>query len=121
MIDFWKVLSALKEYYSPEGSDSELLPLCKAGASEIQARLKENADPDDIRIINAAAAIANYRICMKKIASSDGTESFKAGDVTVSVSHNAISDFAEKERSRALLDVLPLLRDDEFVFRQVSI
>lgn len=111
----------MKEYYSPEGSDSDLLPLCKSAALEIQARLRKGADTEDIRLINAAAAIANYRLCMRKIASSDGTESFKAGDVTVSVSHSAMSEYAEKERSRALLDALPLLRDDEFVFKQVSI
>lgn len=121
MIDFWKVLSALREYYSPEGSDSDLLPLCKLAALEIQARVRNGADTEDIRLINAAAAIANYRLCMKKIAASDGTESFKAGDVTVSVSHSAMGEYAEKERSRALLAVLPLLRDDEFVFKQVSI
>lgn len=111
----------MKEYYSPEGSDSDLLPLCKSAALEIQARIRNNADTEDIRLINAAAAIANYRLCMKKIASSDGTESFKAGDVTVSVSHSAMGEYAEKERSRALLEALPLFRDDEFVFRQVSI
>lgn len=111
----------MKEYYCPEGSDSDLLPLCRSAALEIQARLRNKADTEDIRIINAAAAIANYRLCMKKIASSDGTESFKAGDVTVSVSHSAMGEFAEKERSRALIEALPLFKDDEFVFRQVSI
>ena len=111
----------MKEYYSPEGSDSDLLPVCKSAALEIQVRLNSNADTDDIRLINAAAAIANYRLCMKKITSSDGTESFKAGDVTVSVSHSALGEYAEMERSRALLEALPQFRDDEFVFRQVSI
>lgn len=121
MIDFWRVLTALREYYSPEGEDRELLPLCKSAALELQVRLRKGADAGDIRLINAAAAIANYRLCMKKITSSDGTESFKAGDVTVSISHSAMGEYAEKERSRALLDALPLLRDDEFVFKQVSI
>ena len=107
MIDFWKVLTALKEYYSPEGSDSELLPLCKAGASEIQARLKENADPDDIRIINAAAAIANYRICMKKIASSDGTESFLPNaNIFLAAFVAAVAIFA------ALLPLLKMLKTE---------
>ncbi len=121
MIDCWRILNALREYYSPAGTDEELMPLCNSAAKELNVRLKKNADSSDIRLINAAAAIVNYRLCVRNTGTSESVTSFKAGDVTVSISPNAAAELAEKEKSEAMLAALPLLRDEEFVFRQVSI
>ncbi len=97
------------------------MPLCSAAAAELAARMKSNADCSDIRLINAAAASVNYRLCMKRLAGDEGVTSFKAGDVTVSISPSALVEKAEKEKSEAMLLALPLLSDEQFVFRQVSI
>lgn len=121
LIDCWSVLNALKEYYAPQEEDENLVPICEAAARELSVRLKSNADAEDIRLINAAAAMANYRLCVRRISTQDGVTSFKAGDVTVSVSNGAYLEQAEKEKTRAFLEALPLLKDDEFIFRQVSI
>ena len=121
LIDCWRVLSALREYYSYNEPDSELIPICEASARELSARVKPNADCSDIRLINAAAAIANYRLCIKRLHTDEGITSFKAGDVTVSISPSALAENAEKEKSKAIIAALGLLRDDEFLFRQVSI
>lgn len=121
MIDCWKVLSALREYYSYEEEDSALLPLCEAAAREICAKVREDADYSDMRLISAAASIANYRLCIKNLHKDDGVTSFKAGDVTVSVSRSALSEYAEKEKNRAMLEIVPLLKDEGFFFGQVSI
>ncbi len=121
MIDSWNVLAALRRNYSAEGTDEELMPLCSAAAAELAARMKSNADCSDIRLINAAAASVNYRLCMKRLAGDEGVTSFKAGDVTVSISPSALVEKAEKEKSEAMLLALPLLSDEQFVFRQVSI
>lgn len=121
MIDSWNVLAALKRNYSAEGADEELMPLCSAAAAELTVRLKPNADCADIRILNAASAMVNYRLCMRKMCGEDGVTSFKAGDVTVSISPAALIERAEKEKSEAMIAALPLLNDDEFVFRQVSV
>ena len=117
MIDSWRILSALRDYYAPDGTDDELMPLCAAAARELEIRLKSGADCSDIRLINAA----NYRLCVKRLNSDEGVTSFKAGDVTVSVSPAALAERAEKEKNTAMLLALPLLNDDEFVFRQVSL
>lgn len=121
MIDRLRILAALRDYYAPEGTDDELMSLCTAAAKELEIRLKSGADSSDIRLINAAAAAANYRLCLKRLSSDEGVTSFKAGDVTVSVSPVALTERAEKEKNTALLLALPLLNDEEFVFRQVSI
>lgn len=121
MIDSWNILEALKRNYSPDGSDEELMPMCSAAAAELAARVRPDTDCADIRLVNAAAASVNYRLCLKRMSADESVTSFKAGDVTVSVSPSALIDRAEKEKSEAMLAALPLLNDDEFVFRQVSI
>lgn len=121
MIDSWNVLAALRTNFSVEGTDEELMPLCSAAATELAARVKPTADCADIRLANAAAATVNYRLCVKRMSTEEGVTSFKAGDVTVSISPSALIERAEKEKSDALIAALPLLNDDEFVFRQVSI
>lgn len=121
MIDCLSVLSVLKEYYSPEGTDEELAPLCGMAVNELLPRIKSEELHSDARLVSLAAAMANYRLCAKRLGKSDGVTSFKAGDVTVSVSSTALMEQAEKERSNALIAAIPLLKDEEFVFRQVSI
>ncbi len=121
MIDTLSILSTLRDLYSPEESDAELAPLCTVAAKELSPRIRPQADLSDFRLINAAAAAVNYRLCLKKLNSAQGVTSFKAGDVTVSVSPSVLLERAEKEKSEALLLALPLLNDDEFVFRQVCI
>ena len=121
LIDCRRVLSALRNFYSHSETDAELVPICDASARELSARVKPNADCSDIRLVNAAAAMVNYRLCLKKLHSDEGVTSFKAGDVTVSISPEALTEQAEKDKTAAILAAAPLLRDDEFLFRQVSI
>ena len=121
MIDCLSVLSVLKEYYSPEGTDEELAPLCTAAVNELLPRVKSEGVHSDVRLVGLAAAMANYRLCAKKARNSDGVTSFKAGDVTVSVSASALMEQAEKDRRDALIAAVPLLKDDEFLFRRVTV
>lgn len=121
MIDCLSVLSALREYYSPEGTDEELAPLCSMAVNELLPRVKSEKVHSDARLISLAAAMANCRLCARRLGNSDGVTSFKAGDVTVSVSASALMEQAEKEKTDALIAAIPLLKDDEFLFRQVSI
>lgn len=121
MIDCLSILSSLREYYSAKGTDEELAPLCTAAAKEIMPRIKPGAEHSDIRLINLAAATVNYRLCVKNIHSDEGITSFKAGDVTVSISPSALVEQAEKEKAAATMAALPLLKDDGFFFGQVSV
>lgn len=121
MIDCLSILSTLREYYSAQGTDEELAPLCTAAAKEIIPVLKPTAQHSDIRLINLAAAMVNYRLCMRSLHSADGVTSFKAGDVTVSISPSALIEQAEKEKKAATVAALPLLRDEGFFFGQVAV
>lgn len=118
----WSVLNALKQYIAVEDSETaQALTTCKACGDELAVRLKDGADEDDLRLINAAAAMAYYRITVKKLSGEDSLVSFKAGDVTVSKSAGAALELASQVRDEALKAALPLLRDDEFLFKQVGI
>ncbi|MCR4614796.1 MAG: hypothetical protein K5756_01415 [Clostridiales bacterium] len=118
----WSVLNALKQYTSIDDSETaQILTACRACMDELTVRLKDDADKDDARLVNAAAAIAYYRLMVKKMSAEDSVVSFKAGDVTVSKSPELVLEIAEQVRDEALKTVLPLLKDDEFLFKQVCI
>lgn len=121
MTDTLTVLNAMKEYYAPDGDTQELLPMCEAACRDLAAMVKPEADLGDIRLINAAAAFAYRRFCIKKLFNDGGVTSFKAGDVTVSVSRRELADYAQKEKTEALAAAAPLLRDEEFHFGQVKV
>lgn len=121
MIDSWNVLSLLRELYAPQESDEMLLPLCEAAAKELSAMMKKDADPGDIRLLGAAAASANSRLMTRALFGNQSISSFKAGDVSVSLSDSEASIAAEKEKEEAMLRALPLLKDNSFYFGQVRI
>ncbi len=121
MTDSWSVLSLLKDYYAPQMSDEELLPFCEAASSELSAMTKPDADPNDFRLVCAAAAIANYRLKSKNIYSENGISSFKAGDVSLNISGSETIASAKADRDEAIQKALPLLMDNGFFFGQVSI
>lgn len=121
MINRWSVLSALKQYLAPDEADEARLPaLCAAACRELEPRIKEDADCDDIRLINAAAAIVGCKLALARINSDNGLTSFKAGDVTVSKTPQAVMEIALDEKRRAFAEALPLLRDEQFLFMQVE-
>ena len=122
MIDKWSVVDAVKLGYAYALDDSGLLPFCEAACRELTLRLREGANEADIRLINAAAAMANYAMALKALAADDGVTAFKAGDVSIKRSENGsgIAD-AIQRRNDAMLAALPLIRDDGFLFSGVPI
>lgn len=121
LIDTQTVLNTVIEYYSPDADAAELLPLCEAACLELSAMVKPEADLRDFRIINTAAAFAYQRFCVKRLLNDGGMTSFKAGDVSVSVSRSELAEYAKKEKSAALVAAAPLLKDNEFHFGQVRV
>ena len=117
----WVILDSLKQITDlDEEGASAALPLCSSGLDEVLVRLKDTADEDDPRVIAAAAAIAYYKLALKRADENESCTRFKAGDVTISQSASAMLENAANVRSTALLDLLPLLKDDEFVFMGVG-
>ncbi|NLO46322.1 MAG: hypothetical protein GX107_07515 [Clostridiales bacterium] len=115
----WSVLNSLRRITVLDGEGAaEALPLCLASIEEIRFMLKEGADEEDPRAVNAAAGLAYYKLTMRNISDDDSITSFKAGDVIISKSASLVMDKAAKIRDDAFVAAQPLMRDDSFIFTQ---
>ena len=122
MIDSQTVLSRLRQLVTLDEEGAEnALPLCSLCLDEIRTRLRTNADPNDLRIAQAAAGLAYYRTVLREVSDSDGTTSFKAGDATVSRSPATAVELAVAVRDEAFAAAADLIEDQSFVFRQVGV
>lgn len=123
----WEVKDSLAELTVWEDNEDEsILSLCKSSLKEIEAMLKADADRTDVRIASAAAALAYYKLSVKKSFSSDSEDvtSFKAGDVSITQSRADTSrmlDKAEKLYRNALESIIPLCTDNGFAFENIII
>lgn len=118
----WNVLEQLQRLMPMEEEAVErAIPICSQCLDEINENLRDDADKNDKRIALAAAGLAYYQLMITSI-SADGTvTSFRAGDVTVSKNPGAILETAANIRDEALARAVPILKDRDFVFRQVGI
>ena len=122
MITAQTVLSRLRQLVTLDSEGAEnALPLCGLCLEETLSRLKSNADKDDPRIAQAAAGLAYYRTALRNAADSEGTTSFKAGDVTVTRTPAAMLEIAARIRDEAFVQAADLFADRNFIFRQVDV
>lgn len=118
----WDVLTGLRQIIALDEEGAALaLPLCSMSLDEIKIRLRDGVSPEDIRVTKAAVGLAYYMLVVRRLAGEEAITSFKAGDVTVSKSSAAALEIAAKIRDESLVDALPLMKDEEFLFRQVRI
>ncbi|NLB36561.1 MAG: hypothetical protein GX824_04575 [Clostridiales bacterium] len=118
----WDVLTGLRQIIALDEEGAALaLPLCSMSLDEIKIRLRDGVSPEDIRVTKAAVGLAYYKLVVRRLAGEEAITSFKAGDVTVSKSSAAALEIAAKIRDESLVDALPLMKDEEFLFRQVRI
>lgn len=116
----WSVLSVLREIHAFEDSEAaELLPLCRHALEELCLKLKPGVSSQDIRVLRAAATDVNYLWTVRKLYDEDNIASFKAGDVTISRSASLSIETASSLRKEAYLAVLPLVKDEFFLFESI--
>ncbi|MBQ6264056.1 MAG: hypothetical protein IJK60_01240 [Clostridia bacterium] len=122
MIDCWKTADAYRRNYgAPAVENGEFAALCRAACDEISPLVREGADPDDIRLLNLAAATARCVLTEREAAHEGSAVSFRAGDVAVSTDFAAVIKRAQEDRKRRFESALPLLKDSGFCFTQVKI
>ncbi len=115
MITQWSVLSLLRQLTDITDEDEALcLQTCLSALEGVRSRLSPNADPDDVRIAEAAAGAAFYSLCVRRLGKNDGIVSFKAGDISVEKSADTSLQNAAAVRDNAFAALTPLLRDDGF-------
>lgn len=116
------VLSSLRQIVSLDSEGAAAaLPLCSACLDEVCSLLRDDVSHEDLRVSNAAAALAYYKMTLSEYSSLDGVSTFKAGDISVSRDCAQTLALAEKLRDEAFGKLLPLTRDDRFYFGQVDI
>ena len=121
MVSINSVLNRLRQLVTLDDQGAEnALPLCGLCLDEIRSRLRKGADGNDMRLAQAAAGLAFYRITLRNAADGEGATSFKAGDVTVTRSPAASVELAVSVRDEALANSADLLEDRDFIFRQVG-
>lgn len=118
MIDRQAVISLACGLYGMEAEG--LAALCDAACLEVEAQMKKNADPSDLRIIALAAAMLFYRFVIRSAGADEGVASFKAGDVAVSLSRDEAKRTSLEEIERAKAGAASLLIDTDFCFGQVK-
>ena len=120
MTTSWNVLARFRQFINIDDEEAEkVLPLCVVNLRRIQAQLREDADPDDIRIQEAAACLTYYDYTVRLSHETDNVTSFKAGDITVSKTTLSLTEHAEKMKKDALLEIAPLMKDTSFVFLNI--
>ena len=63
--------------------------------------------------------LSYYRIMLNAVLSGEYASSFKAGDITVTQTPALALENAARLRDEALISAAPLLRDTDFMFKQV--
>lgn len=121
MMNPHKVLAFFREVYQNTDSDEALIPLCIIACKDIEKRVKNDVDFEDIRLYNLASAMVQNYLCRRGVFTSDGVVSFKAGDVTVKGDISSLKTAAKLDLEDAIKDSAPLLKDSRFTFRQVRV
>lgn len=105
-----------------EGQEAEelLLMICSSAGKEIRNKVKNEQSMNDERLIAAAAGLAYYMLTLLRCGREDSTESFRAGDVSVTRNVKASLELAAKVRDSYLELAADLLNDGGFAFRKVT-
>ena len=115
------VLGALSDMLlcKTEETDS-YVPFCINAANYVTNLLRDKNDAENPIVINTAACIAYYRLCLSDYLSGGSVTSFTAGDITVSSNPQNMLKTAESLVSLALSDAAPFLNDNNFSFTAIS-
>ncbi len=120
MIDVVKVAKAVRKIMKlTEEETFDVMPTVSVACAQLSDRLEKPEKASDPRVVNAAVYLSYYRLLLRNAAQDDTPTSFKAGDVTVSQSPALALSQAAALRDEAIIAAAPLLRDMDFVFRQV--
>ena len=115
MITANDVLAVLSSNYDTESYlESDLLPCCESGLSWVNMRLRQGVKDTDPMIVQAAAAIARFRLFIMTMSHNEGNDSYRAGDVSVSYDRSKALEREKVIRDIALADAASILTDGGF-------
>ena len=118
MTDIQLVKESLKLLAGFNDEETEkYMPVLNAAVASVSAMLKDDADENDPRVIQLAAAKAYCAIC-RSASESGGITSFSAGDVSLTMKDSAADD-SKAYLAAALADCEELIKDSGFAFLSI--
>lgn len=125
----WEVNDYLSELISLSDEEKELsLKISETSLREISEKLRADADSDDIRITAASAALAYYKLMLRRCADESNADSeitsFRAGDVDITQKKNDSTrqlSYAKNMLEEKLIELAPICKDNNFAFTNVEV
>lgn len=115
LIEAIDICAVLKENAAFDSLQPEaMLPVCGRVLRALTPRLREDADPDDVRLLRLAAALARFELFSLLLSESERFSSYKAGDITIQKDLQKELKFEQQLRDEALAAAAPILRDGGF-------
>ena len=109
------VCGILKENSAFESlKPTQMLPVCERVLRTLQPKLRAGTDPDDVRLLVLAAALARFELFSLLLSESDRFSSYKAGDITIQKNLQRELEFERSLKENALAEAAPLLKDGGF-------
>ena len=120
MIDIIRVTKEVKRLTGTADDDTfDIVPVVSVACEELFDRLINKKSENDERVINAAVYLSYYRLVLRQTLYENAQTKFQAGDITISQSPEILAERAAVLRDEALCSASSLIKDMDFIFRQV--
>lgn len=98
---------------------ADAMPVVAVACAECTDKLKKPAYAEEPAVLEAVAALCNYRLLLRSEQVREGTTVFKAGDVSATVNLTVMLETARALRDDAFLAAAQFFEDSDFLFTQV--
>lgn len=120
MIDVIRVSQILSRFSALEQDAlADAMPVIAVACAECTDRLKDPGDAEEPAVLEAVAAICNYRLLLRSELLREGTTVFKAGDVSATLNPTIMLEQARALRDDAYLAAACFFKDTDFLFEQM--
>lgn len=120
MIDIIRVTQILTRFSGiSEEVLADAMPVVAVTCAECTDKLRSPEHADNPLVLEAVAALCNYRLLLRDKSYREGTTQFSAGDVSATVSPAAMLECAVRLRDDAYAAAARYFEDTDFLFRQV--
>ncbi len=121
MIDVIRVSQILSRFSALEQDAlADAMPVIAVACAECTERLKDPADAERAEVLEAVAAICNYRLLLRSEQLREGTTVFKAGDVSATVNPTVMLEQARALRDDTYFAAARFFKDTDFLFELVQ-
>ncbi len=121
MIDVIRVSQILLRFSGlSQDALADSMPVVAVTCAECSDKLLSPEHADNPLVLEAVAALCNYRLLLRDKTYREGTTAFSAGDVSATVSPAAMLESAVRLRDDTYAAAARYFEDTGFLFRQVE-